>query len=341
MRTPPGRSCCSCAPPLASTPAPSAASRPPHHAQAARARAQPAAAAARLGGRRSRARRKSCARLAGEARRGCAPRCDHSQRLRQGRADARDRSPASARLRGAVPLVVDPKHRDFARYRGATTVTPNLHELEVAAGRTLDVDDTAGDRCRGARAARKRGPASRWSSRSATAACWSCPPRAPRSRCRQSAARCTTSPAPAIPRSRCSRSRSPRGAARRRPRSSPTRRPASRCARWARLPCSAASIRDALAAHPDGKLLSRHDLAARAATWRTAGKRIVFTNGCFDLLHAGHLALLGQAAQARRCAGAGDQQRCVGAAAQGAASGRSSRRPSARRCSPPSPSSMR
>jgi len=60
---------------------------------------------------------------------------------------------------------------------------------------------------------------------------------------------------------------------------------------------SAASIRDALAAHPDGKLLARHELAARAATWRTEGKRIVLTNGCFDLLHAGHLALLSQAAK--------------------------------------------
>jgi D-beta-D-heptose 7-phosphate kinase/D-beta-D-heptose 1-phosphate adenosyltransferase len=60
---------------------------------------------------------------------------------------------------------------------------------------------------------------------------------------------------------------------------------------------SAASIRDALAAHPDGKLMSRHELAARAATWRAEGKRVVFSNGCFDLLHAGHLALLSHAAK--------------------------------------------
>lgn len=59
----------------------------------------------------------------------------------------------------------------------------------------------------------------------------------------------------------------------------------------------AASIRDALAARPDGKILKREDLLARAATWRMAGKRIVFTNGCFDLLHAGHLSLLSQAAK--------------------------------------------
>ena len=29
-----------------------------------------------------------------------------------------------------------------------------------------------------------------------------------------------------------------------------------------------------------------------AETWRKAGKRIVFTNGCFDILHPGHEALL-------------------------------------------------
>ena len=26
--------------------------------------------------------------------------------------------------------------------------------------------------------------------------------------------------------------------------------------------------------------------------WKSAGRRVVFTNGCFDLLHPGHLALL-------------------------------------------------
>jgi D-beta-D-heptose 7-phosphate kinase/D-beta-D-heptose 1-phosphate adenosyltransferase len=32
-----------------------------------------------------------------------------------------------------VPIVVDPKQRSFAVYRGATLITPNLHELEAAA----------------------------------------------------------------------------------------------------------------------------------------------------------------------------------------------------------------
>ncbi len=33
-----------------------------------------------------------------------------------------------------VPVLVDPKHRDFSRYRGATTICPNLQELSTATG---------------------------------------------------------------------------------------------------------------------------------------------------------------------------------------------------------------
>ncbi|MGB8985068.1 MAG: D-glycero-beta-D-manno-heptose 1-phosphate adenylyltransferase [Candidatus Sulfotelmatobacter sp.] len=56
-------------------------------------------------------------------------------------------------------------------------------------------------------------------------------------------------------------------------------------------------IRHALAGSPSLKILDRTTLAARVATWRLAGKRIAFTNGCFDLLHAGHLSLLHTAAR--------------------------------------------
>lgn len=38
-----------------------------------------------------------------------------------------------ARLAG-VPVLVDPKGNDFARYRGATLITPNLHEFEAVVG---------------------------------------------------------------------------------------------------------------------------------------------------------------------------------------------------------------
>ena len=33
-------------------------------------------------------------------------------------------------------------------------------------------------------------------------------------------------------------------------------------------------------------------LVREREAWRAAGRRVVLTNGCFDLLHAGHLALL-------------------------------------------------
>ncbi len=40
---------------------------------------------------------------------------------------------AAARAAG-VPVLVDPKGTDFARYRGATLLTPNLHEFEAVVG---------------------------------------------------------------------------------------------------------------------------------------------------------------------------------------------------------------
>jgi D-beta-D-heptose 7-phosphate kinase/D-beta-D-heptose 1-phosphate adenosyltransferase len=43
---------------------------------------------------------------------------------------------------------------------------------------------------------------------------------------------------------------------------------------------------------PANKIVDIRTLLARVAKWRFANNRIVFTNGCFDLLHAGHAALL-------------------------------------------------
>jgi D-beta-D-heptose 7-phosphate kinase / D-beta-D-heptose 1-phosphate adenosyltransferase len=60
---------------------------------------------------------------------------------------------------------------------------------------------------------------------------------------------------------------------------------------------TAEQIDEALRASSALKILDRATLANRVASWRAAGKRIVFTNGCFDLLHAGHLALLRAAAE--------------------------------------------
>lgn len=43
------------------------------------------------------------------------------------------------------------------------------------------------------------------------------------------------------------------------------------------------------------KIKSRSALRRVAARARSAGKKIVFTNGCFDLLHAGHVVYLEKA----------------------------------------------
>jgi D-beta-D-heptose 7-phosphate kinase/D-beta-D-heptose 1-phosphate adenosyltransferase len=49
------------------------------------------------------------------------------------------------------------------------------------------------------------------------------------------------------------------------------------------------------------KICALEGLLKRVAHWRLAGRRIVFTNGCFDLLHVGHLALLEQAKRQGDC----------------------------------------
>jgi rfaE bifunctional protein nucleotidyltransferase chain/domain len=44
------------------------------------------------------------------------------------------------------------------------------------------------------------------------------------------------------------------------------------------------------------KIVSRDVLVHRVNGWRTVNKKIVFTNGCFDILHHGHIDYLAKAA---------------------------------------------
>jgi rfaE bifunctional protein nucleotidyltransferase chain/domain len=46
-----------------------------------------------------------------------------------------------------------------------------------------------------------------------------------------------------------------------------------------------------------GEIVTRGDLTARAAAARAAGRSLAFANGCFDLLHVGHVRYLESAAQ--------------------------------------------
>lgn len=46
------------------------------------------------------------------------------------------------------------------------------------------------------------------------------------------------------------------------------------------------------------KVLTLHQAVEQAAKWRTGGLKVGFTNGCFDLLHPGHVSLLREARRA-------------------------------------------
>ena len=48
---------------------------------------------------------------------------------------------------------------------------------------------------------------------------------------------------------------------------------------------------------PHSKVMSREELRLRSDGWRRAGERIILANGCFDLLHVGHVRYLHAAKQ--------------------------------------------
>lgn len=45
----------------------------------------------------------------------------------------------------------------------------------------------------------------------------------------------------------------------------------------------------------ESKILSREEAVRQAETWHEQGQRIVFTNGCFDIVHLGHIDYLEKA----------------------------------------------
>lgn len=205
----------------------------------------------------------------------------------------------AARAAG-VPVIVDPKGRDFSRYRGADLVTPNRAELTLASGMSAEGDAAVIAACRhltdtcglgGVLATRSeegmtlyRHPAD------GTESAIHLPARA-REVFDVAGAGDTVVAALAA------------GLA------------AGLDARdAAALANRAAGIVVAKAgtavAYPgeilndsheerleagESKVLTQAEAADRVAAWRRAGKSVGFTNGCFDLLHPGHVSLIAQA----------------------------------------------
>jgi D-beta-D-heptose 7-phosphate kinase / D-beta-D-heptose 1-phosphate adenosyltransferase len=56
-----------------------------------------------------------------------------------------------------------------------------------------------------------------------------------------------------------------------------------------------ASLSPQIALHSPEKVLKLERLVNRVASWRASGETVVFTNGCYDLLHIGHITLLNHA----------------------------------------------
>jgi len=200
---------------------------------------------------------------------------------------------ATARKLG-IPVLVDPKTADFSRYKGATTICPNLQELSVASRediRNLEAMLTAGERMvtefdleyltatlseKGIAVIR---PGNRFLA-----------PAVARQVFDVSGAGDTVISVLGL----CLAS----GLA---------IEPAVQLANIAAgivvgkvgtVPVEKhellAALAPDIALHAEDKVLTRDELVRRVATWRASGEQVVFTNGCFDLLHVGHITVLEQ-----------------------------------------------
>lgn len=194
-----------------------------------------------------------------------------------------------------IPIVVDPKSADFSRYRGASTICPNLNELSKAAHlETLDLDgllDSAesmvsrlGIDFLTATLSEKGIALVRRGSRFLA-------PAVARQVFDVSGAGDTVIAVLALSLS-----------------TSVTPEMAVQLANVAAgivvgkvgtVPVKRhellAALNSEIRLHAGDKVVSRDELLTRVATWRLNGERVIFTNGCFDLLHVGHIEVIEQA----------------------------------------------
>ncbi|MGA8278025.1 MAG: D-glycero-beta-D-manno-heptose 1-phosphate adenylyltransferase [Rhodanobacteraceae bacterium] len=195
-----------------------------------------------------------------------------------------------------IRIVVDPKRRDFSEYRGANLLTPNLRELQLAARHAFDPDDANAI----ARTARTLAVAAGLDALVVTLGD------------RGMLIVPASDPEVAIPASSPHAVSDPTGAGDTVVATLGTCLGAGatlvEAAHIANVAAGIAvcrvgavavevpAITAALGGGAASSVLGTEDVTAKVGAWRAAGKRIAFTNGCFDLLHAGHLSLLHQAA---------------------------------------------
>jgi D-beta-D-heptose 7-phosphate kinase/D-beta-D-heptose 1-phosphate adenosyltransferase len=208
--------------------------------------------------------------------------------------DVIQRSIRSARARGRT-VVVDPKHRDLSRYAGATVLTPNAAEAAQATGIDCSTDEAAEVAARMIR--QQTGGSAVVITRGA--------------RGMSILVRDDAVHLPAIVR----QVHDVTGAG-----DTAVATLALAMAAGVDLPTAAqlanvsagiavgkrgtavvdagelvAAVQHGVPTPVEDKLVSRDLAVSLVSLWRSDGRRIVFTNGCFDLLHPGHIRLLQRA----------------------------------------------
>ena len=194
-----------------------------------------------------------------------------------------------------IPVVVDPKGTDYSVYRGATLLTPNRNELRQASGLPSDTDEQVIDACR-----------------RIVATCGIEGVLATRSEQGMTLVRGdTVHHLPARARAVFDVSGAGDTVAAAMAAGLALGVPAGTAAGFAnaaagvvvgKVGTAAAYATEILSALHEAEFMTDEAKVAtlasardRVAAWRRQGKRIGFTNGCFDLLHPGHISLLNQA----------------------------------------------
>lgn len=194
-----------------------------------------------------------------------------------------------------IPVLVDPKSSDFTRYRGATTICPNLHELSTAVRtENAELDPLLREAQTMVTDLKlefmtvtlsERGIAVLWPSRQFVA------PAVARQVFDVSGAGDTVVAVLALslssgvkPESAVELANLAAGIV---------------VGKVGTVPIEKHELLSALSPqitlHPENKILAWPDLKSRVALWKMGGEHVVFTNGCFDLLHIGHITLLERA----------------------------------------------
>ncbi len=199
---------------------------------------------------------------------------------------------AQATERG-IPVLVDPKSKDFSRYAGATTICPNLGELSLAIGESATDLERLLERAQALVREHRLQYLTVTMSEKGIAVLWPDAQHRAAAVARQvfdvSGAGDTVIAVLAL----CAA----HGVDMQQATALANLAAGIVIAKLGTVPVTRDELLGAVRAAADpyqGKTLSLPQLIEKIRVWRAAGEHIVFTNGCFDLLHVGHVTLLEQ-----------------------------------------------